>query len=80
MAKKSISSYTFSNDTLTTLTLYNLTEEDSGLYTCIAIGPYSDHSGNVDLFVESTYIRSNIFHLYSYVNVRVGQPFLKVTY
>ena len=51
--------YIYRNDTSTTLTLSNLTEEDSGLYTCIAIGPYSDHSGNVDLVVESMYTYFN---------------------
>ena len=46
----------FKNDTFTALTLFNLTEEDSGLYTCVAVGTYSDHSDNIELIVESTYL------------------------
>ena len=42
------------NDTFTSMTLSALTEEDSGLYTCIAIGAYSDHSDSIELIVEST--------------------------
>lgn len=42
------------NDSLTSMTLSALTEEDSGLYTCVAIGAYSDHSDNIELIVEST--------------------------
>ena len=36
------------------MTLFALTEEDSGLYTCIGIGAYSDHSDSIELIVEST--------------------------
>lgn len=42
------------NDTYTTLTLFSLTEEDSGLYTCTAIAAYSDHMDSIELIVEST--------------------------
>ena len=47
--------YIFKNDTFTTLKLFNLTEEDSGLYRCTATGAYSDHSDIVQLVVESMY-------------------------
>ena len=45
--------YIYINDTLISITLFDLTEEDSGLYTCVAVGRYSDHTDNIELIVES---------------------------
>ena len=53
-----------------------LTEEDSGLYTCVAIGAYSDHSDSIELIVESThsYYMYNNANCVIMVNVYVGPP------
>ena len=66
----------FTNDTFISVTLSDLTEEDSGLYTCIAIGAYSDHSDSIELIVESMYMYTlRYFHLCN-CGECIGPPYI----